>query len=276
MTACRLGEVEADVVQRIARAPSVFCFLDYDGTLAPVVATPDAASPLSGTAAVLQALAGRPGTQVALVTGRSVADLRRLLDVPGIYYVGIHGLEVCFPNGTVELSESVAAMRSVLPAIKREMEQTLASCPGILIEDKGLALACHYRLTSPGDGASARETVAAIAEIHQRRGAPVMVTHGHEVVEVRSALANKGKTVCQLLAACAPTALAVYIGDDQTDEDAFLSLPPESITIRVGPASVPTAARYRIADPDEVLRFLRLVVAHRHNRAPATAQTVDG
>lgn len=276
MTARWPREVAADVVGRIATAPNVFLFLDYDGTLAPLAPTPDAAQPLPATPALLQDLAAWRGTQVAVVTGRSVTDIRCLLDVPGIYYVGIHGLEIRLPNGTVELSESVAVVRSVLPAIKHRIERAVGHRPGILIEDKGLALAVHFRLAARADAAFARAAVATAAEPAQRQGAPIAVLHGHEVVEIRSALANKGKTVCQLLAAYAPAALAVYIGDDQTDEDAFRLLPPQAITIRVGPATMSTAARYCAASPHEVLRFLRAVLDQRHTQESAIASGCRG
>ncbi len=276
MSARWLREVEAADLQRIATAARVFCFLDFDGTLSPLAPTPGTAVPVAGTAALLQELAAAPGTQVALVTGRTVADVRRFLDVPGIYYIGVHGLEIGLPNGSVELSEGVAVIRSMLPAIKHQIERAVGSRPGILIEDKGLALACHYRLASRGDAAHAQQTVTAIAQDYQRRGAHVRVTHGHEVVEIRSAFANKGKTVCRLLAAYGPSALAVYIGDDQTDEDAFKALPPESVTIRVGPAAVPTAARYRVEGPSEVLHFLRALVDRRRMRALAAAPASGG
>lgn len=261
MTAVWLREVEDAVLQRIAAAERVFCFLDYDGTLSPLAPTPDATTPLAGTAARLQALAALPGTQVALVSGRTITDLRRYLDVPGIYYVGVHGLQIQFPSGATQLSERAAVVRSILPAIKCQIERALAYLPGILIEDKEIALACHYRLASRGDAAIARQTVATVARSYQGHG--VLVTHGHEVVEIRPAFANKGTAVCQLLAAQGRSTLAVYIGDDQTDEDAFALLPEESITLRVGPASTPTAARYRVPEPDDVLRFLGAMTDYR-------------
>jgi trehalose 6-phosphate phosphatase len=270
-----LREVEADVLRHIAAADCVFCFLDYDGTLSPLVSTPDQARPLPDTAAVLGALAESPGVRVALVTGRTVTEIRRLIDVPGIYYVGIHGLEICLPDGSLELSERVAVIRAALPPIKRQIEQALGTRPGILIEDKGLALACHYRLASRTDAAKARETVAAVARSYQRRGVQIAVRHGHEVIEIRSAFVNKGKTVCRLLGTRHPSALAVYVGDDQTDEDAFELLPPESITIRVGSTMAATAARYRVADPDEVLSFLRALVDSRRGLEKATAEAFE-
>jgi len=276
MTARRLREVEPAVLRRLAAAERVFCFLDYDGTLSPLAPTPDAAAPLHGTATLLEKLATMPGIDIALVSGRTIADLRRSLDVPGIYYVGIHGLEIGLPNGAVELSDRVAVVRSVLPAIRRQIEHALANRPGVLIEDKGLALACHYRLASPTDAVVVRDTVTRIAQSYRRRGARISLMHGHEVAEIRSAFANKGKTVCRLLATYSPAALAVCIGDDRTDEDAFKLLPADAITIRVGPAQLPTAARYRLDDPGEVQQFLRALMACRRGAGRTVIATPGG
>jgi trehalose-phosphatase len=266
MTTVWLREVEGEVLRRIATAERVFCFLDYDGTLSPLAPTPDAATPLAGTAEHLQALAELPGVHVAIVTGRTIADMRRYLDVPGLYYVGVHGMQIQSPNGVALLSERAAVVRSILPAIKRQIERALVDLPGILIEDKQVALACHYRLASRGDADVARQTVATLARNYQRQGVHITLTHGHEVVEIRPAFANKGTAVCQLLAAHGRSALAVYIGDDQTDEDAFTLLPEGSITIRVGLALASTAARYRVSEPDDVLRFLGTMTDSRRSR----------
>jgi trehalose 6-phosphate phosphatase len=265
-----LHDREVDVLRRLAAAERVFCFLDYDGTLAPLAPAPPEAVPLPGTATLLQELAALPGMRVALVTGRMVADVRQLLDVPGIYYVGIHGLEVRLPNAATEVSEGAAVVRTMLPAIKQQLERALGDRPGILIEDKGLALACHYRLAARSDAAAARRVVATVAQAHQRRGVPIAVIHGHEVAEIRPASASKGKTVCRLLADAGPGTLAVYIGDDQTDEDAFAMLPADAITIRVGAKTVATTARYRVERPADVHAFLRALLACRCGRAPRT------
>ncbi|MBI3786108.1 MAG: trehalose-phosphatase [Deltaproteobacteria bacterium] len=269
MTVRWLPECEADVVRRLSSARGVFCFLDYDGTLAPLAPTPSSAVPLPGTAVRLQALASLPGTRVALITGRTIADLRGFLDLAGIYYVGVHGLEIRFPDGAIEMSDSVPFVRSVLPEVKRQIEQAIDGLPGILIEDKGLAVACHYRRASRADAAKVREAVVTIVRQFQRR---VATTFGHEVVELRSTLVDKGKAVCRLLTQCGDGPLALYIGDDQTDEDAFRLLPPESITIRVGTEMVPTAAHYRVDEPSDVLRFLDAVVEARCSRREPLAR----
>jgi trehalose 6-phosphate phosphatase len=260
-----LAKVEGELLQRIGQASSVFCFLDCDGTLAPLMPTPDEAVPLPGTADLLRDLAALPGVQVAVVSGRPVANVRRFLDVAGLYYVGIHGVEVRFPNGETTLAEGVGLVRTIIPSVKRRLEQGLRTRPGILIEDKGAALTCHYRLASVADGVTACQMLAAVVRSHQRRGVPVRLTFDHEVAVVRPSHVNKGSSAAALLAACAPAALPIYIGDDLTDEDAFAGLPLHAITIFVGPAAQPTAARYRTETPQDVQRFLRALLERRRH-----------
>jgi trehalose-phosphatase len=189
------------------------------------------------------------------VTGRPISDVRRFLDVQELYYVGIHGLEIMLPSESAPTTQGSAMIRSVLPTIKRELEAKLGALEGILIEDKGAALACHYRLASSADAELARESAAKLTLRYQRRGIPIALQHGHAVAEIRPAHVNKGKAVCALLSARAPHALPVYIGDDRTDEDAFRLLPPSAITVHVAPRE-PTPARYCVSSPTDVHRFL--------------------
>jgi len=250
-----LANVEEEVLQRISRARTVFCFVDYDGTLAPIAPTPNEAVPPPGTASLLRQIAIAPRTHVAIVTGRPIVDVRQFLDLPELYYIGIHGLEIMLPNESVPTTQGIPMIRSILPTVKRELENTLQDCAGILIEDKGAALACHYRQASPSDAELARKTIAELTIRYQRRGIPIALQHGHAVAEIRPAHVNKGKAVCALLAARAPHALPVCIGDDRTDVDAFRLLPPRAITIHVAPHE-PTPARYQVSSPMDVHRFL--------------------
>ncbi len=259
--------VEDQVLRRLREAEHVFCFLDYDGTLAPLAPTPEEALPVPGTADLLQKLVAAEGTRVAIVTGRTIADVRRFLDVPGVYYAGVHGLELEFPDGRTRLTRGVGLARAALPTIKRRVEQALAGRPGILIEDKGAALACHYRLASRADAVMARQTLAAVVCAYQRKGVPLMLIHGREVTEVRPAGVDKGEAVRALLATCSDRPLAVYIGDDRTDADAFAALPSDSITIDVGPADESRPAQYSLPGPAEVHRFLQALLACRLTRA---------
>jgi trehalose-phosphatase len=259
----QLREHIADVLERIRLDAGLFCFLDYDGTLAPIAPTPAEARPLPGTAEMLEHLARLPLTQVAVVSGRSIDDVQRFINVGGIYYVGIHGLEVQHPGGRREVSPSAATVIALIPEIRGRLEDAVGGRPGILLEDKGAAIACHYRLASRSDAQAARDATIALADSYRQRGAPLTFIDGHEVTEIRPLDADKGKAVNALLASIWPAPLALYAGDDRTDEDAFRRLPPSSITIRVAAVPVETAARYRVADPNEVQAFLAEVVKAR-------------
>ena len=159
-------------------------------------------------------------------------------------------------------------MRTILPAIQRQLHDAVSALPGVVIENKGMALACHYRLASRADAAAASAMVAALVAKYQREHVGVAMLRGHEVVEIRPAAANKGTAVRALVAAVASKAVTVYIGDDQTDEEAFARLGVEAITVRVGPPTTATAAHYRADDPIDVHRLLRVLLASR--TAPAS------
>jgi trehalose 6-phosphate phosphatase len=275
MTSC-LSDVEEDVLRRIATAGDLFVFLDYDGTLSRIAPTPAQAVPLPGTAELLRRLVAAPRVQVAVVSGRTIADVRHFLDVPGLYYVGVHGAEVRLPGGETQAVEETVPIRSVLPAIIRRVRERIAGRPGVWLEEKGTAVACHYRLAAPADAAAARRAVTDLVHEYRRRGSPIEFMGGHAVAEIRPAQVSKGKTVCALLATHGRAALSMYIGDDQTDEDAFRQLPADAITVRVGPVGEPTDAHYRVEGPDDVQRFLRAVWACRAHpdRAAAGASSL--
>lgn len=259
----RLDDMQREVSSALARAPRVFACLDYDGTLAPLAPTPDDALPLPGTASLLRALVTQPGVDVAIVSGRPIDDVRRFIDVDGAYYVGVHGAELCVPDGQVHLAHGVEAVRPAFDEIRVRLQQVVGTCAGVVIEDKGAAITCHYRLADVASAVAARAAVAALAEEYQRRGVPITVSDGHAVREIRPAGVDKGTTVYALLAVHAPDALPIYIGDDRTDEDAFAALPPSAITIRVGAAQEPTRARYRVETPAAVQDFLRTLLVVR-------------
>lgn len=258
----QLHEHLAEVLRRLAAAPAVFCFLDYDGTLAPIAPTPAEAVALPGTTELLLRLTQAPRTSIAVVTGRSIVDVRRFIDIADIHYIGVHGLESQRPGEAVELSPKALDVRALIPEIRRRIEASIGRREGILLEDKNVAIACHYRLASRADAQAARAAVIAVVESYQSRGVPVTFIDGHEVTEVRPAGMDKGEAVAALLASRQP-ALAVYVGDDRTDEEAFRRLPADAITVRVGDAGQETAARYVVPGPVEVQAFLRDVVAAR-------------
>lgn len=247
------------LAKRVGDGP-LLCCADFDGTLAPLAPTPAAAAPLPGVVTVLSELTLLPDVRVAIVSGRTVEDVRSRLDVAGAYYIGVHGIEVQRPGGPLTVQPEMDALRSAMAAIRRRMQERVNDLPGVLLEDKGIALACHYRLASERDAETLRAWAAEVLAAAQVEGLAVEIVSGHKVVEFRPQQANKGAAV---LALRAPAEGTLYAGDDETDEDAFRALPADALTIRVGPLSVPTSARYRLAGPDAVLTFLCALLACR-------------
>lgn len=227
-------------------------FLDYDGTLAPIVDDPAAAHPHADVPDLLAALV--EAHPVVVVTGRDLAALGRLLvDGSGapvaVRAVGLHGVEEGRP-GTVERragEEHQAALDRLRAAVPDE--------EGIRVEDKGAAFAVHYRHAS--DERAAREALEAWAADAPETLATIW---GKAVVELRPADVSKGTAVAAI-AAEHPDRTPVYLGDDVTDEDAFLALQAlrqPAVTVKVGEGE--TAAGHRLPDVDAVVDYLRRFV----------------
>ena len=219
-------------------------FLDYDGTLAPIVDDPAAAVPHPDVPDLVAALADvHP---VVIVTGRDLASLSRLLG-GRVRAVGLHGAEEGWSDGTVEHRAGEAHHGAL-----QTLRAAVPPLDGIAVEDKGAAFAVHYRAAPDAD--AARAALDAWAE-----GVPAGLTAiwGKKVVELRAEDVSKGTAVARL-AAEHPDRQPVYLGDDVTDEDAFAALQAlrqPAVTVKVGEGD--TAAGHRLPDPDAVVAYLR-------------------
>lgn len=223
-------------------------FLDYDGTLAPIVDDPSAAVPHPAVPDLLASLAER--VPLVIVTGRDLAALGCLLG--GRHRaVGLHGAEHGWSDGTVERrateahADALRALRAAVPDVA-----------GVRVEDKGAAFAVHYR-GAPDEGA-ARAALEAWAEAVPAGLVPIW---GKAVVELRADGVSKGVAVAAI-AAEHPGRTPVYLGDDVTDEDAFAALAAlgrDAVTVKVGDGD--TAAGWRLADVEAVVAYLRRFAA---------------
>jgi trehalose-phosphatase len=221
--------------------------LDFDGTLAPLKRRPQEVQLSTRARHLLKRLAARRNLYVAIISGRDLPGLRSVAGVRGVHYFGSHGAQR-EGNFTI-LSErgGNALLRARCAARER-----LAGLAGIWIEDKGLSLAIHYR-------GAAEKTVRAAGRITRRILAPLRdslyLMDGLKVWEILPReLPGKGATVSGLVERLPEGALAIYIGDDDTDETAFAALPGE-ITVRVG-RKKGTRANFYLDGPGDVLRFL--------------------
>ncbi len=244
-----------DIQRRIQEAPNVFLFLDYDGTLTPIVATPDLAFCPPEVRAILAELRDLSKIYVAIISGRSLEDVREKVGIPGIIYVGNHGLEIENPAGRHKKKLTPPRAKE-LEVIKQNIQDSLAGISGILFEDKGPILTVHYRNVLPEYFQLVGRVVAEGISKWKDRW---KIARGKMVFEIRpKADFSKGKAVRELFKSL-PTSsfLPVYLGDDQTDEDAFRAIKGKGIAVLVGEQGHSSEAGYYLQDPAEVWEFLQ-------------------
>jgi alpha,alpha-trehalase len=229
-------------------------FLDYDGTLTPIVDRPELAVLSEEMRGIVRDLAER--CPVAVVSGRDRVDIERLVELDGLVYAGSHGFDIAGPGGLRKEHERAAAFLPALDRAEERLRWEVAGIDGALVERKKFAIAVHYRLVAENEVAHVERAVAAVAaEITDLRR-----TAAKKVFALRPRVDwDKGWAVLWLLTALGldrEDVLPLYIGDDDTDEDAFAALKGRGLGILVAEADHPTAAEYVLADPLEVGRFL--------------------
>ena len=225
-------------------------FFDVDGTLLEIAPTPDAVVVGEGVRTVLRNLDEATGGAVALVSGRPLDQLDQLFAPLHLTIAGLHGLEVRTAKGEIlrppAPSHDFERMREALGAFAEEHS-------GLLFEDKGYALALHYRL-APDFEDTARICVENAVE---KWGDGYQILAGRKVFEIKPSQANKGKVIESLIANDPFTdRCPVYVGDDVTDEDGFATvnrLGGHSIRIGTSPT---TCARYTVPNVSKLLDWL--------------------
>jgi trehalose 6-phosphate synthase/phosphatase len=244
-------------LEGFAQLPSLLIALDFDGVLAPIVAEPRAARMPAQARQHLDTLVHLPGVHLALMSGRTLADLREVASPPpGTLLVGSHGAEF---GESVDQSVRISpdldqAQAALLDRIVRELERISADRPGTGVEVKPTGAVLHTRQATRDVAAKATQEVLDGPAIWPG----VHLTRGKEVVELAVVAVTKG-TALRRLRTITGADVALYAGDDETDERAFAVLHADAgdVSIRVGPGE--TAARYRLDSPDEVSTMLGLL-----------------
>ncbi len=233
----------------IEMAPDWALFLDVDGTLVPIAETPDAVAVSVRLCEALRDVMPALDGAVALISGRRIADLDRLFAPLRLPAAGLHGLERRDAAGTVNRIGGSAG----LDDLREPLRAFAAAHPGVLLEDKGPALALHYR-RAPAAAEAVRQLAAEMTAAMQGK---VRVLFGKMVVEFALPLADKGMAIAAFMAE-APFAgrRPVFIGDDVTDEDGFAMVNKlGGYSVRVG-AIEASAATYQLADVAAVVDLL--------------------
>jgi trehalose-phosphatase len=245
-------------VQQIARSGDRFAlFLDYDGTLTPIVSHPEDAWLSDSMQQTLRSIAAR--APVAILSGRDLADLRGRVLVDGIVYAGSHGFDIAAPGGLRRQIGS--AYLSQLQAAEMELRQALEDIPGAQLERKEFSVAAHYRNVDECDACKVALAVESVAARYR----DLRRIEGKKVYELLPNMEwDKGKAVLWLLETLelgGGNVIPIFIGDDRTDEDAFRALETLGVGILVTEQPRLTAARFSLKNPEEVERFLRRLMA---------------
>lgn len=254
------GEAPAlplDLVERLRMIapdePLLVCS-DFDGTLAPIVTRPEDAAPLDGMGPLLDRLALSDLTTVAVVSGRSLTDLKALSGLIGpIVLVGSHGGE--FETGFV--SDLTPQQSELLQQLDSVLSQMISDAPGAELERKPISIAVHVRQASRMDAdrvlTAVREGPALWPGVH--------ATAGKEVLELAVQQVDKGGAITILRRSALADPTVVFVGDDVTDERGFEALEPGDVGVKVGPGE--TAAEYRVESVESVRSLLTLLAALR-------------
>ncbi len=234
------------------RRPAVF--LDYDGTLTPIVDRPDRARLDTGTREALRALAERHPT--VIVSGRGREEVARLVGIDRLIYAGSHGFDIAGPDGSDLRHQVGSAIAPVVRLAAQELADRLGGIAGLIVEDKRFAVALHYRLVADVDLDRLTSEFDAVLAAHPE----LRRSSGKKVLEMRPRIDwDKGKAVLWLLEALridGGDLLPVYVGDDTTDEDAFEALRGRGVTVLVAAPGRPSAAGFSARDCGEVRDLL--------------------
>lgn len=244
------------IAPSVFNAQQVLLFSDFDGTLVPIKDTPSECYLDPIISKTLLTIANLPQVIVGVVSGRELSDVRSRVGLDRIYYAGNHGLEIEGPG--ISFVEHTAKSRSEeLDELVEALSISLGVIPGVWVQHKRLSASIHYRQ-------AARDAVSLVSDMVSRVTALAVQTNrfvlrnGKCVIEVRPAVDwNKGRAVCWLadhLTEKDHKPIKIYLGDDDTDEDAFKAW-PTGITIRVG-ESQNTSANFFVPQPSDIRDFL--------------------
>ncbi len=252
-------------IERTLEGRQAAVFLDYDGTLTPIVDTPVQAVLSEEMRETVRCLGDRCVT--AVVSGRAREDVQERVRLDNLFYAGTHGFDIVGPAGSGVYHQVGQEFLPAMEELHQRLRGALAHVPGLLPETKGYSIAVHYRLVEDATVPDVEAVVDGLLQDYPR----LRKTHGKKVFEIGPRFDwNKGKAVEWILQALGldhPGVVPFYLGDDTTDEDAFEAVAAKGLGILVADEPRPTAAGYRLAGDAEVARFLQRLTRTIHESA---------
>ncbi|KAL9412064.1 hypothetical protein AB3S75_045640 [Citrus x aurantiifolia] len=275
-------------IVKSAKGKRIALFLDYDGTLSPIVDNPDCAFMSDAMRAVVKNVAKYFPT--AIISGRSRDKVYEFVGLAELYYAGSHGMDIMgpvrqsIPNDNADTIQSTDKQgkevnlfqpaREFLPmidAVFHSLMENTKEINGVKVENNKFCVSVHYRNVDEKYWATVVQRVHEILKQYPTR---LRLTHGRKVLEVRPVIDwDKGKAVMFLLESLGLSncedVLPIYVGDDRTDEDAFKELREGNHGYGILVSSVPKESKafYSLRDPSEVMEFLKSFVMWKQSSA---------
>ena len=235
-------------------------FLDYDGTLTPIVSDPQKAFLSPEYRKVIASLLGDERNFVCVISGRATEQLKGFIGLKGVVLAGNHGMEIVGPNISY-VNDGALRAKPLLGEIARMLKWKLRDFEGVVVEDKGLTVSVHYRMLPVRRHSSLKRFF--YREMEKFLAAnTVIVTRGKRVLEARpNVVWDKGSAVRWILGYLSDHLweerhYPIYMGDDETDEDAFRELKGWGLTVLVSARKRESEAAYFIKGVEETYQFL--------------------
>ncbi|KAF1773817.1 HAD-like domain [Phytophthora cactorum] len=285
----RLSVTDANALANFSQLQAHFrdhrlvIFLDYDGTLTPIVNDPALALLSPTMKNTLEKL--REKFITGVITGRSLDKIQKFVSIPQLYYAGSHGFDIEGPDGTSIKNQVAAQFLTDLHGVRDELGEQIKDIAGAEVEDNIFSVSLHYRWklrcdACVGVDGTGRRLLTCCVLL------PLRMNEGKMVYEFKPKIDwNKGKALLWLLQALGLDELddvyTIYIGDDTTDEDAFRLFQAhynrKGVGIVVTEESVSTDASFTLRDTSEVCEFLnRLITCGDHaSSSPSSPQPTD-
>jgi trehalose 6-phosphate phosphatase len=254
----RQTELLIAAVEALPKDQQLLLLLDYDGTLVEIAPRPELARPTQELIHVLRRIVSLPSLALVVVSGRSLTNLRELLPIRGLNYLGSHGAEGLIAGEAWTLKVDTGD-KEEQEELQRQLIGKLAYLSGWWLETKSMGFALHYRQARPNE----EEKIMSVLEswlAQVDRSGRHQILRGKKVVEILPLGVSKGAAIHEILLFPGfSDQFPVYLGDDVTDESAFQVLQGRGLTIKVGVGTGVTAATYLLPHPAAVRQFLALV-----------------